>query len=82
MFFFQTRKTGDLLQQIDLQNADVRFKQVVHSFWLHVSTINYKLVPLGLLELNTNLVNSVFSSVTGFLLILIQSDLTLRFSLK
>ncbi|KAH8313531.1 hypothetical protein KR067_007542 [Drosophila pandora] len=78
----ETRKTGDLLQQIDLQNADVRFKQVVHSFWLHVSTINYKLMPLGLLELNTNLVNSVFSSVTGFLLILIQSDLTLRFSLK
>ncbi|XP_017052402.1 putative gustatory receptor 97a [Drosophila ficusphila] len=78
----ETRTTGDLLQQFDLQYADVRFKQVVNAFWLQVATIDYKLMPLGLLELNTSLVNKVFSAVTGFLLILIQSDLTLRFSLK
>ncbi|KAH8258291.1 hypothetical protein KR038_009303 [Drosophila bunnanda] len=77
----ETRRTGDLLQRFDLQHADVRFKQVVNAFWLQVSTINYKLMPLGLLELNT-LVNKVFSAVIGYLLILIQSDLTLRFSLK
>jgi len=70
------------LQQFDLQHADARFKQVVHAFWLQVVTIDWKLEPLGLLELNTSLVNTVFSAVTGFLLILIQSDLTLRFSLK
>nr|XP_016938255.1 putative gustatory receptor 97a [Drosophila suzukii] len=78
----ETRRTGDLLQQFDLQHADARFKQVVHAFWLQVVTIDWKLEPLGLLELNTSLVNTVFSAVTGFLLILIQSDLTLRFSLK
>ncbi|KAH8306112.1 hypothetical protein KR018_001696 [Drosophila ironensis] len=78
----ETQKTGELLQRINLQHADIRFKQVVKAFWLRVSTINYKLMPLGLLELNTTLVNTVFSSVIGFLLILVQSDLTLRFSLK
>ncbi|KAH8362864.1 hypothetical protein KR084_002041 [Drosophila pseudotakahashii] len=78
----ETRRTGDLLQRFDLQHADARFKQVVNAFWLQVVTIDWKLMPLGLLELNTSLVNKVFSAVTGFLLILIQSDLTLRFSLK
>ncbi|XP_001358268.2 putative gustatory receptor 97a [Drosophila pseudoobscura] len=78
----ENKKTGDLLQRIDLQYADVRFRQVVNSFWLQVSTIEYKLMPLGLLELNSSLVNTIFAAVTGFLLILIQSDLTLRFSLK
>ncbi|XP_002041432.2 putative gustatory receptor 97a [Drosophila sechellia] len=78
----ETRRTGELLQRFDLQHADARFKQVVNAFWLQVITIDYKLMPLGLLELNTSLVNKVFSSVTGSLLILIQSDLTLRFSLK
>ncbi|KAH8283879.1 hypothetical protein KR054_004236 [Drosophila jambulina] len=78
----ETKRTGDLLQRFDLQHADVRFKQVVNAFWLQVSTINYKLMPLGLLELNTSLVNTIFSAVIGYLLILIQSDLTLRFSLK
>ncbi|XP_016950991.1 putative gustatory receptor 97a [Drosophila biarmipes] len=78
----ETRRTGDLLQRFDLQHADARFKQVVNAFWLHVVTIDWKLEPLGLLELNTSLVNTVFSAVTSFLLILIQSDLTLRFSLK
>ncbi|KAH8338510.1 hypothetical protein KR059_007889 [Drosophila kikkawai] len=78
----ETRRTGELLQRFDLHYADVRFKQVANAFWLQVSTINYKLMPLGLLELNTSLVNAVFSAVIGYLLILIQSDLTLRFSLK
>ncbi|EDW98572.1 putative gustatory receptor 97a [Drosophila yakuba] len=78
----ETRRTGELLQRFELQHADARFKQVVNAFWLQVATIDYKLMPLGLLELNTSLVNKVFSSVTGSLLILIQSDLTLRFSLK
>ncbi|XP_043655216.1 putative gustatory receptor 97a [Drosophila teissieri] len=82
IFYLQTRRTGELLQRFELQHADARFKQVVNAFWLQVATIDYKLMPLGLLELNTSLVNKVFSSVTGSLLILIQSDLTLRFSLK
>ncbi|XP_023031422.1 putative gustatory receptor 97a [Drosophila willistoni] len=78
----EAKRTGYLLQNMNLQYADIRFKQVVDAFWFQVLTIDYKLMPLGLLELNMTLVNKIFSAVTGFLLILIQTDLTLRFSLK
>ncbi|XP_030370416.1 putative gustatory receptor 97a [Scaptodrosophila lebanonensis] len=75
-----TLETGNLLQRFDLQYADVRFRQVVETFWLQQRTIKYKLLPLGVIELNVGLVTKMMSAVTSFLLILIQTDLTLKFS--
>lgn len=80
--FLQAKETGDLLQRINLEHADVRFKQAVDALWLEVNTIKYKLMPMGLLELDGSLINKIFSTVAGFLLFLIQNDLTQRFSLK
>lgn len=37
---------------------------------------------MGLLELDGSVVTKMYSTVAGFLLFLIQNDLTLRFSLK
>ncbi|XP_034488274.1 putative gustatory receptor 97a [Drosophila innubila] len=48
----EAKEAGNLLQQMNLEHADVRFKQVVDAFWLKVCTINLKLIPLGLLELD------------------------------
>lgn len=81
-FPIQAKVTGNLLQLITLERADIRFKQVVDAFWLEVCTIKFKLMPMGLLELNGSVVNKMYSTVAGFLLFLIQNDLTLRFSLK
>ncbi|EDV92810.1 putative gustatory receptor 97a [Drosophila grimshawi] len=78
----QAKETGNMLQQINQEHADIRFKQVVDAFWLDVSLIKYKLVPMGLFELNNSVTNIILSTVAGFLLFLIQNDLTLRFSLN
>ncbi|XP_017844675.1 putative gustatory receptor 97a [Drosophila busckii] len=80
----EANETGCLLQQISLQHSvvDVRFKQEVDAFWLQVRTIQYNLKPLQFLELDGTLVSKIFATVAGFLLFLIQNDLTLRFSLK
>ncbi|EDW67447.1 putative gustatory receptor 97a [Drosophila virilis] len=78
----EAKETGNLLQRINLEHADVRFKQTVDALWLEVITIKYKLMPMGLLELDGSLINKIFSTVAGFLLFLIQNDLTQRFSLK
>ncbi|KAH8417828.1 hypothetical protein KR222_006714, partial [Zaprionus bogoriensis] len=78
----EAKDAGNLLQRISLQHADIRFKQVVDAFWLQVCTIKFKLMPMGLLELDGMMVNKMYSTVAGFLLFLIQNDLTLRFSLK
>lgn len=81
-FLLQANETGNLLQRINLRHSDVRFNQVVDALWLEVKTIKYQLVPMGLLELDGSLFTIIFSTVSGFLLFLIQNDLTQRFSLK
>ncbi|XP_054732730.1 putative gustatory receptor 94a [Anastrepha obliqua] len=75
------QETGLILQRINLTHADIRFKQSVEHFSLLVLAIDYKIQPLGLLEINISIVQDVLSAVASFLLIFIQSDLTLRFSL-
>ncbi|XP_051862815.1 putative gustatory receptor 97a [Drosophila albomicans] len=78
----QAKETGNLLQRMSMEHADVRFKAVVDAFWLQVCTINLKLIPMGLLELDGSTVNKLYSTVTTFLLFLIQNDLNFRFSIK
>ncbi|KAH8395891.1 hypothetical protein KR215_009345 [Drosophila sulfurigaster] len=78
----EARKAGYLLQRMNLEHADVRFKQEVDFFWLEVRTVEFKLMPMGFLELDGSIVNKMYSTVAGFLLFLIQNDLTVRFSLK
>ncbi|XP_028894351.2 putative gustatory receptor 94a [Zeugodacus cucurbitae] len=78
----KVQETGLILQRINLTHADLRFKQSVEAFSLLVLVTKYKIQPLGLLEINISLIQDVLSAVTSFLLIFVQSDLTLRFSLK
>ncbi|XP_034488290.1 putative gustatory receptor 97a [Drosophila innubila] len=78
----EAKEAGNLLQRMNLEHADIRFKQEVDAFWLEVCTIQFKLMPLGLLELDGSMVNKMYTTVAGFLLFLIQNDLTVRFSLK
>ncbi|EDW16848.2 putative gustatory receptor 94a [Drosophila mojavensis] len=73
------RTTGTSLQEINLQNADWRFRQSVHAFALQINTIKYKIKPMGLLEMDISLMTSVLSAVASFTLILVQSDLSQRF---
>ncbi|XP_019847875.2 putative gustatory receptor 94a isoform X2 [Bactrocera dorsalis] len=78
----KVQETGLILQRINLTHADLRFKQSVDAFSLLVLVTKYKIEPLGMLEINISLIQDVLSAVTSFLLIFVQSDLTLRFSLK
>ncbi|XP_069961673.1 putative gustatory receptor 94a isoform X2 [Bactrocera oleae] len=78
----KVQETGLILQRINLTHADLRFKQSVEAFSLLVLVTKYKIQPLGLMEINISLIQDVLSAVTSFLLIFVQSDLTLRFSLK
>ncbi|XP_039961240.1 putative gustatory receptor 94a [Bactrocera tryoni] len=78
----KVQETGLILQRINLIHADLRFKQSVDAFSLLVLVTKYKIEPLGMLEINISLIQDVLSAVTSFLLIFVQSDLTLRFSLK
>ncbi|KAH8359928.1 hypothetical protein KR093_009592 [Drosophila rubida] len=78
----EAKEAGDLLQRMNMEHADVRFKEVADAFWLEVCTINLKLMPMGLLELDGSVVNKLYSTVAGFLLFLIQNDLNFRFSIK
>ncbi|XP_017956941.1 putative gustatory receptor 94a [Drosophila navojoa] len=73
------RTTGSSLQEINLQNADWRFRQSVHAFALQINTIKYKIKPMGLFEMDISLMTSVLSAVASFTLILVQSDLSQRF---
>ncbi|XP_067618723.1 putative gustatory receptor 94a [Eurosta solidaginis] len=77
----KVQETGIILQRIKLTHADERFKQAVEEFSLLILVVKYKIQPFGLLEINISLVQHVISAVTSFLLILVQSDLTQRFSL-
>ena len=47
--FLQLAETGQILQGIILSHADVRFKQTVEAFSLHILLTKYKIMPLGLL---------------------------------
>ncbi|XP_073818321.1 gustatory receptor 94a [Musca autumnalis] len=76
------RETSIILKRIQLNNCDIRFRQSVERFSLQIFVENFKIQPMGMLEINVGLLHDVLSAVTSFLLILIQSDLTLRFSLK
>uniref|UniRef100_A0A454A0J4 Gustatory receptor n=1 Tax=Stomoxys calcitrans TaxID=35570 RepID=A0A454A0J4_STOCA len=76
------RETSLILKRIRLNNCDIRFRQSVDRFSLQIFVQQFKIQPMGLLEINISLMHDVLSAVTSFLLILIQSDLTLRFSLK
>ncbi|TMW52248.1 hypothetical protein DOY81_002651, partial [Sarcophaga bullata] len=76
------KETGIILRRIKLDHVDVRFRQSVEKFFYEILVINFKVQLLGLIEINLGLLHDVLSAVTSFLLILIQSDLTLRFSLK
>ncbi|KAH8310699.1 hypothetical protein KR044_002597 [Drosophila immigrans] len=78
----EAKEAGNLLQRMNMQHVDVRFKAVVDAFWLEVCTINLKLMPMGLLELDGSMVNKLYSTVANFLLFLIQNDLNFRFSIK
>ncbi|XP_061394421.1 putative gustatory receptor 94a [Musca vetustissima] len=76
------QETSIILKRIQLNNCDIRFRQSVERFSLQIFVENFKIQPMGMLEINVGLLHDVLSAVTSFLLILIQSDLTLRFSLK
>ncbi|KAM7360496.1 gustatory receptor 94a isoform 1-T1 [Cochliomyia hominivorax] len=76
------KETGLILKRIRLDHADIRFRQAVEKFSFEILVIDFKLQPLKLLNIDLGLLHDVLSAVTSFLLILIQSDLTLRFSLK
>ncbi|XP_065372265.1 putative gustatory receptor 94a [Calliphora vicina] len=76
------KETGLILKRIKLDNADVRFKKAVEKFSFEILVIDFKIQPMRLLNIDLGLLHDVLSAVTSFLLILIQSDLTLRFSLK
>ncbi|XP_023296333.1 putative gustatory receptor 94a [Lucilia cuprina] len=76
------KETGLILKRIRLDHADVRFRQSVEKFSFEILVIDFKIQPMRLLNIDLGLLHDVLSAVTSFLLILIQSDLTLRFSLK
>ncbi|XP_037819374.1 putative gustatory receptor 97a [Lucilia sericata] len=81
-FEFKVKETGLILKRIRLDHADVRFRQSVEQFSFEILVIDFKIQPMRLLNIDLGLLHDVLSAVTSFLLILIQSDLTLRFSLK
>ncbi|XP_026851187.1 putative gustatory receptor 94a [Drosophila persimilis] len=76
-----TRRTAIILQEMNLQHADCRYRQAVHSFTLLVTLTKFKIRPMGLYELDMQLIINVFSAVSSFLLILIQADLSHRFKM-
>ncbi|KAH8288000.1 hypothetical protein KR054_008112 [Drosophila jambulina] len=64
---------------MDLRHADCRYRQSVHAFTLLVTVTKFKIKPLGLYELDMQLISNVFSAVASFLIILVQADLSQRF---
>ncbi|EDW43280.1 putative gustatory receptor 94a [Drosophila sechellia] len=77
-----TRRSAVILQEMNLQHADSRYRQAVHGFTLLVTVTKYQIKPLGLYELDMRLISNVFSAVTSFLLILVQADLSQRFKMQ
>jgi len=76
-----TRRSAVILQEMNLQHADRRYRQAVHSFTLLVTVTRFQIKPLGLYELDMRLISNVFSAVAMFLLILVQADLSQRFKM-
>ncbi|XP_034660936.1 putative gustatory receptor 94a [Drosophila subobscura] len=74
-----TRRTAIILQEMNLKHADCRYRQAVHSFTLLVTVSKFQIKPMGLYELDMQLIVNVFSAVFSFLLILVQADLSHRF---
>ncbi|XP_022234610.2 putative gustatory receptor 94a [Drosophila obscura] len=74
-----TRRTAVILQEMNLQHADCRYRQAVHSFTLLVTVSKFQIKPMGLYALDMQLIINVFSAVSSFLLILVQADLSHRF---
>ncbi|XP_034131487.1 putative gustatory receptor 94a [Drosophila guanche] len=74
-----TRRTVIILQEVNLKHADCRYRQAVHSFTLLVTVSKFQIKPMGLYELDLQLLANVFSTVFSFLLILVQADLSHRF---
>lgn len=74
-----TRRSVLILQDINLGHADVRYRRSVHDFTLLVTVTKFKIKPLGLYELDMQLIVNIFSAVASFLLILVQADLSQRF---
>uniref|UniRef100_W8BZD0 Gustatory receptor n=1 Tax=Ceratitis capitata TaxID=7213 RepID=W8BZD0_CERCA len=59
----QVQETGLILQRMNLTHADLRFKESVEAFSLLVLVTEYKIQPLGLLEINISLVQDVSSKI-------------------
>ena len=59
LFIFQLADTGIILQRVSLLNADIRFKQTVEAFSLHIFLAKYKIMPMGLWEINMSLMHDV-----------------------
>ncbi|EDW80584.2 uncharacterized protein Dwil_GK19193, partial [Drosophila willistoni] len=74
----ETSKTGRILQNIDYLHADCRYKQAIFTFSLMILNMKFRIKPLGLFELDMSLIMNVFSSMSGFLIILVQGDLWQR----
>ncbi|KAH8292116.1 hypothetical protein KR054_005251 [Drosophila jambulina] len=74
-----TKRSVLILQEMDLRHADCRYRQSVHAFTLLVTVTKFKIKPLGLYELDMQLISNVFSAVASFLIILVQADLSQRF---
>ncbi|XP_055848939.1 putative gustatory receptor 94a [Episyrphus balteatus] len=75
----QIRQTGIILSQADTTQADVRLRESFEFFNLRILQRDYKIKPLGLFLVDWSLLHGVFATVTSFLLILIQADLSKRF---
>ncbi|XP_017082782.2 putative gustatory receptor 94a [Drosophila eugracilis] len=76
-----TRKSAIILQEMNLRHADCRYRQAVHDFTMLVTVTKFQIKPLGLYELDMQLISNVFTAVSSFLLILVQADLTQRFKM-
>lgn len=56
---FQIRETSLILKRIQLNNCDVRFRQSVERFSLQIFVEQFKIQPMGLLEINISLMHDV-----------------------
>ncbi|KAH8284323.1 hypothetical protein KR018_007203 [Drosophila ironensis] len=74
-----TRRSAVILQDMNLQHADPRYRRSVHDFTILVTITRFKIKPMGLYELDMSLISNVFSGMASFLVIMIQADLSQRF---
>lgn len=55
----QIRETSVILKRIQLDNCDIRFRQSVERFSLQILVEQFKIQPMGLLEIDMNLLHDV-----------------------